>query len=302
MKPFKPFKAPNEEVKLEDMKLPLIVSKKLDGIRCIFKDGQMLTSHLKQFPNVQLAKRFEYLIHLSKQDNIILDGELLAKSLSFNELSGLCRRLEEKLPDDLMFYCFDMVTKEHFDIPFEERLEQIQGVELSFIPFVALPQYKMNSYEEIKSFYEKALTTGKCDGLILRNPRGKYKLGRATVKEALIYKLKPFRTFDAHILDVLEGTIVKPQAEKTINELGNSVTSKKKGDRLPSGKASDFVVMHEGHKLKVAIAMTDEEKKEVWLNKETYIGRWIEYKGMLIGAKDLPRHPVFLRFRRDKEN
>jgi len=46
--------------------------------------------------------------------------------------------------------------------------------------------------------------------------------------------------------------------------------------------------------------MTDEEKEEVWKNRCQYIGVMIEYKGMLVGSKDLPRHPVFLRFRGDK--
>jgi len=41
-------------------------------------------------------------------------------------------------------------------------------------------------------------------------------------------------------------------------------------------------------------------KKEVWKNKESYIGRYIEYKGLMVGAKDLPRHPVYLRMRDDK--
>ena len=44
------------------------------------------------------------------------------------------------------------------------------------------------------------------------------------------------------------------------------------------------------------LAMTDEEKEAVWTTREQYKGRVIEYKGMLVGAKDVPRHPVFLRF------
>jgi DNA ligase-1 len=158
----------------------------------------------------------------------------------------------------------------------------------------------MTDYTNIENKFEEALAWG-CDGLILRSPNGRYKFGRGTVKEGLIYKLKPFQTFDAKILDVLQGTIVDPNAEKKINELGNSVTSKKKGDRILANKASDFVVLYEGKELKVSIAMTLKEKEEVWANKGKYIGRWIEYKGMLVGAKDLPRHPVFLRFRDDKD-
>jgi len=115
--------------------------------------------------------------------------------------------------------------------------------------------------------------------------------------------MKPFQTFDAKIIDVIQGTEVRKGAKKKINELGNSVTSKKKDDRILINRACDFVVMYEGKELKVSIAMTNEEKEEVWKNRDNYIGKWIEYKGMKVGMKEdgLPRHPVFIRFRIDKD-
>ncbi len=60
--------------------------------------------------------------------------------------------------------------------------------------------------------------------------------------------------------------------------------------------------MYEGKALKVVIAMTDKEKEVVWKNQSKYLGRLIEYKGMLVGAKEngLPRHSVFIRYRDDK--
>ena len=69
------------------------------------------------------------------------------------------------------------------------------------------------------------------------------------------------------------------------------MTSKKVGDRILIEKASAFWVKYNGQDLKVTLAMTDPEKEEVWQNRDTYIGRMIEYKGMLVGAKDVPRHP-----------
>ena len=42
--------------------------------------------------------------------------------------------------------------------------------------------------------------------------------------------------------------------------------------------------------------------EEIWKNRESYLGRWIEYRGMLVGAKDLPRHPTMTRFRNDKDD
>ncbi len=297
-KTFKPLLAPNETIDIKTLKYPLLASYKLDGIRCIFRNGEMTSRALKQFPNIQLRKRFEHLAKLSKDNNIILDGELLAKSITFNEVSGLTRQLDHALPDDLYFYCFDIIEKENFTQPFSERARNI------IIPLdkvIMIKQKLVYIVEEVNKYYEEALDWG-CDGLILRDPNGRYKFGRGTVKEGLIFKMKPFQTFDAKIIEVIQATEVREGAEKKINELGRSVTSKKKDDRVLIEKASAFVVIYKGKELKTTIAMTDKEKEEVWKNRAKYIGRTIEYKGMLVGSKEdgLPRHPVFLRFRDDK--
>jgi DNA ligase-1 len=299
LKLFRPMLCPNEVVKIEDMKFPLRVSMKLDGCRILFKDGQMYSRALKQFPNVRLHERFDELKKLSLSHNIILDGELLAKSLTFNELSGITRQLDKVLPEDLYFYCFDIVQGEDYDMQFSKRLEYFNYLP-GFKYMREIPQTWVKSPEEIEPLYKEALDWG-CDGLILRDPQGRYKCGRATVKEGLAYKLKPFQTFDAVIYDVIQATEVREGAVKTINELGRSTTSKKKDDRILINKASAFVVKYEGLDLKVTIAMTDAEKEEIWKNKESYIGRWVEFKGLLVGAKDLPRHPTTLRLRTDKD-
>jgi DNA ligase-1 len=194
-----------------------------------------------------------------------------------------------------------MVVKEDFNQTFAQRIMPLGYDYVKDIKYLKIvKQNLLLAPEAVNTYYEEALNWG-CDGLILRDPNGKYKFGRGTVKEGLIYKMKPFQTFDAKIIDVIQATEVREGAEKKINELGRSVTSKKKDDRVLIEKASAFVVLYEGKELKVTIAMTDEEKTEVWKNKEKYIGKCIEYKGMLVGAKELPRHPVFLRFREDKE-
>jgi DNA ligase-1 len=302
MKTFKPMLAPNEKVDIKNLAYPLLVSYKLDGIRCIFKDGQMYSRALKQFPNVQLRKRFEYLAKLSKEKNIILDGELLAKSLTFNELSGITRQLDKELPDDLYFYCFDCIKDEKIDVPFNSRTN-IAIINLPLEKYTKLlKQNYIKSPEEIELLYKEALDWG-CDGLILRSPEGRYKFGRGTIKEALIYKLKPFQTFDAKIIGVIQGTEVREGAEKKINELGRSVTSKKIADRVLIEKAAAFIVIYEGKELKVTIAETDLVKENIWKNQEDYIGKWIEYKAMKVGMKEdgLPRHPTTIRFRTDKD-
>jgi DNA ligase-1 len=299
MKTFKPMLAPNEKIDISTLKYPLLASYKLDGIRCIFKDGQMYSRALKQFPNIKLRERFEELTKITQQEGIVLDGELLAKSLTFNELSGLTRQLDKELPEDLFFYCFDAIHQEDFLMSFRTRTTFLQTLPFVFYYMKLVEQWSILRPEEIEPLYENALAWG-CDGLILRDPNGRYKFGRGTIKEGLIYKMKPFQTFDAEIIGIVQATEVREGAEKKTNELGRSVTSKKKDDRILIEKAAAFIVMYEGKELKVTIAMTDEEKEEVWKHKNRYLSRMIEYKGMLVGSKDLPRHPVYLRMRDDK--
>lgn len=297
MKTFKPFLLPNDEVDLNKLQYPLLASIKLDGIRAIFMNGELYSRSLKVLPNTNLHIKFAHLKEYSKRHNIILDGELYCKSVPFNDLSGIIRSDNQELPDDLAFWCFDLLTQENWS--FEERVKQYNKLEgLAHLEKVV--QHEVFNKADIDNLFEASLSAG-FEGLVLRNPNSKYKFGRATIKENIAYKVKPFITLDAKIIDIKQATEAKEGSEKTINELGYSRTSQKKDDRVLINKASVFVVLYEGKELGVSIAATDIEKEEIWAHKEQYIGRWIEYKGLLVGSKDLPRHPVFIRYRDDKK-
>lgn len=314
MKTFKPMLAPNESVDLNSIKYQILASYKFDGIRCIFKNGEILSRSLKQIQNKQLRLKLEPLRKYSEDNDIILDGEIYSPDLTFQQITSfvMTQDFEDKksikkyghivqIPDHLKFYCFDYLDEGLFeDIYFDTRIKFVRDNMKQFGGIAVPIDHKLlNSKEEVENYFEEALTDG-YEGLILRDPKGTYKFGRGTIREGLIYKLKPFVTIDAKVTGVVQSTIVDPNAEKTINELNRSVTSKKKNDRILIEKASAFNVEYKGKELKVVLAMNDEEKEEVWKNKDSYIGKMIEYKGMLIGAKDVPRHPVMIRFRRDK--
>ena len=153
----------------------------------------------------------------------------------------------------------------------------------------------------MEEYFQLALSNGE-EGLILRNPDGVYKFGRASIKQNIIFKYKPFVTTDAVIKGFVQSTEVNKDAEKTTNELGRSRTSKRKEDRHLVEKAQSFIVDFNGQDLKVPISMTDKMKKYIWNNQDEYIGKWIEYKYMEIGMKKdgLPRIPKFVRMRDDK--
>jgi DNA ligase-1 len=301
MKKFKPLLAPNEKVDLSTLSYPFLASKKLDGIRCIFYKGQILSRSLKQIQNKQLRERFESLRKFTEETQCILDGEIYSPKLSFQEIThfvmtqDLC---DEQLPEHLKFYCFDCLTDEN--LVFQRRIGDVEYHSFHMKNLILVTHKRVNNVQDVESYFEEVLKEG-YEGLILRNPESLYKFGRGTIKEGIIFKVKPFVTFDAQITGVVQATEANEDAEKKINELGRSVTSKKKEDRHAILKASAFWVNYENKPLKVVLAMTDFEKIDIWINRAGLIGKWIEYKGMLVGSKDVPRHPVMIRFREDKD-
>ena len=312
---FKPFLAPNEQINLDEIKYPLLASTKLDGIRCIFYKGKMVSRSLKPIQNKQLREKFEPIRAYSEEYNLILDGEIYGTGMSFQQIVSkvMTQDFEDKksikkfgkivqIPERLKFYCFDVIKDDEFDKEFSLRYaNDVLKVEDAF-PRLAISVYHkiVNNKKEVEVYFEEVLALG-YEGLILRSLDGRYKCGRGTIRENLIYKVKSFLDFDAKVIGLVQATEVNTNTEKKINELNRSVTSKKKSDRHVINKASCFKVLYEGKEVKVSIALPDEDKKYIWNNSEEFIGRIIQYKGMLIGAKDVPRHPVFLRYRDDKQ-
>lgn len=331
---WKPLLAPNEQPNLNEINYPLLVSNKIDGIRCILYKGEILSRSLKQIQNKQLREKLQPLADYTREYNLILDGECYSPELTFQQITSMVMTQDfsdpksikkygevKKIPNHLKFHCFDAIKDDNLDVPFIDRVKLVETVAMLFEDIMyPVQEYLLNNKEEVEKHFEIALDNGE-EGLILRSPEGKYKCGRCTLKEQNVFKLKPYINFDAQVTGVVQSTEVDPNAEKKTNELGRSVTSKKKEDRILIEKASAFWVKYctecngtgkamNGSEpctcpfckdLKVVLAKTDEEKEEIWRNKESYIGKWIQYKGMMIGAKDVPRHPVMERFREDKD-
>lgn len=304
----KPILAPNEAIDINAIRYPLLASIKYDGVRCIIKNGEMFTRSLKKFQNKNVEKRFAHVIQLSKELGVLFDGELFSDTVSFNKINGDLRRIDGDLPEDLFFYAFDCIVGVGSEcsglksnIPFWSRLEDTKTW-LARVPLVkVVEQSVVRSATEVKDLFEKVLTEGH-EGLILRHHDGVYKFGRCTVKEANLFKVKPFLTFDSQIIEVEEGTSANEGTARTVNELGHSKTSRLKEDRHLNGTASTFVVLYEGLRLSVSLSSVKHpERKKIWEERNSYVGRFVEFKGMVVGAKDLPRHPVFIRFRDDKE-
>jgi len=205
----------------------------------------------------------------------------------------------DKLIDDMNFYCFDALNLgiENCELfPFDGRSNIYSSINLEYLKPVN--QIVVKSKEEIEQLFELALKHD-YEGLILKDIKGRYKFGRGTINEALCFKVKPFESFDAKIIGITQRFENTNDSFK--NELGQSVKRNTLDAKEGTGIASTFIVAYGDHEVKPVITGTEEFRKEIWANQESYIGKMIEYKGMMVGSKDKPRHPIYLRFREDRD-
>ena len=181
MTKFKPMLAPNDTTDLNEVKYPILASYKLDGIRCLFIKGEMLSRSLKPIVNKQLREKFQTLIDFSKDRDLIIDGEIYSPSLTFQEITRYVMTQDFKdkksikkhgkvlsIPEHLKFYCFDCISNDNFDEAFKDRFIRVQSIAKAFSIVEAIKHITINSKEDIENYFEVALADG-YEGLILRN-------------------------------------------------------------------------------------------------------------------------------------
>lgn len=294
---FKPMLAPNEAVDLTTLEYPLIASYKLDGIRGLFIGGNMLSRSLKFIQNKQLRDKFSPIARYADKHGLIPDGEIYSNELTFQEIVRYVmthdfsdeRSIKKhgkvlEIPEHLKFHLFDCVNPDNLDEKFVDRLSRASSICDEFAGITSMSSCKyVESPEDVEIYFKSAIDSG-YEGLILRSFDSRYKCGRATIKEGLIYKVKPFITFDSVIEDVVQGT-----------------ADDKDGGRVLVDMVGGFVVKYGNNELTVSVSSVNHsDRKTYWAERDRLVGTTIEYKGMLVGSKDVPRHPVFVRFREDK--
>lgn len=218
--------------------------------------------------------------------------------------------------DSLQFYIFDHLAAE---VDGRTKLERYSNMSSSSSLYggiaracdntlssaIIIPQIEYDCIDAIYQAYDQAIIDGN-EGLVLIHKESKYKFGRHTIKSKQAFKIKEDNLeFDGVILDVEESTVAREGSEKSINELGRSVTSKLQDDRVPSGMAKGFKVrMEDGNELTVSLKGYDHPARiELLDNASEYIGRWVRFTGMApVKEGGCPRHAHFTKgnFRDDK--
>lgn len=299
--------APNQLPTPESLTYPLMASLKYDGNRCLLMDGSFYSRTMKAQPNRNLRDHLGELVNLAVKHQLIFDGELWSPEIPFNELQSIIRAEDKPIPSHVQFYLFDMMDHEEWgccDTPFIDRYHRLEDFWAAHTPAHTklVIQAVVDNPGMVRGMYNVALADG-FEGVMLRSLNGGYKHGRATTKEGLIYKMKPFETADAVIIGYEQQKAVKDDAVRTVNELGRTArTSKAEDHTLVDNMGALRVRDEQGREFNLGWGKgwSISRRHQLWKSRASLIGQWVEYRYMAVGTKDLPRLPQLIRFRDSK--
>ena len=279
-----------------NIQLPTFAQPKIDGVRGLNLDGNLVGRSLKAFKNKALTAKFS---HPKYQG---LDGELAFGE----ETSGsLCRDTTSAVntingpADGFVWHVFDLVTEETIKLSYHERysllVKKVEELDEDFIKLV--PYFSLKSSAEVEEYDEKNLAAG-YEGTILRNPNSLYKEGRPGKKEQQLMRIKRFSDSEALVLAVVEGRTNLNEA--VVNELGRSERSSHAENQVPNGMVGSLTCrdLESGLEITVSPGELDHiERKFYFDNQKEIVGKTITYRSFKKGVKTLPRFPTFKNIR-----
>lgn len=265
-----------------------VITEKLDGMRTIMivENGNVTFFSRQGQPITGLVEIIRDAVSLP--DNVY-DGELLIANADdykdrevLQETLKIARKDREKR--GLVLHLFDMIPIEEFKAGESKATYRKRKEELSFIveklnsPYIkVVPNlYVGKDLDVIPKLLEEMNRKGK-EGLMLNVSDGKYQCKRTDV----LLKIKSMNTMDCRIIGFEEGT------------------------GKYEGMLGALLLDYKGYELRCGSGFTDEDRKEIWNNKEKYLGKIAEIQYFRESRNQdgglSVSFPVFICIRHDKD-
>lgn len=300
--------------KLEEIEFPVLLSPKIDGIRCLLHpELGPVTRSFKPLPN-ELTR--DALIRIAR--DTYLDGELIAlnskcERLSFNETqSALMSRGGRP---DFLFYAFDCFRKPSAD--FMERHYDAEVIinELNSMHFRLVPHTLVGNIEAFRERTEMYVRQG-YEGVCLRHRYGPYKSGRSTFRQGWLLKYKQWQDAEGTIIGFEE--LLRNTNEDVKDNFGYAKRSHAKSGMVPAGTLGALVLETQWGELRVGSGFDASLRDQIWRRNTPVdqngerildhaecgielpdIGRVVTFKYQAYGMQDKPRFPIFKGFREE---
>lgn len=290
MKPLKPLLASNVE-DFSKLRFPAMVSPKLDGVRATVYGGVLYSRSLKPIPNRFVQEAFKHL-----PDGT--DGELIVGEPNDDPYRRTVSIvMSDDKPLDLhggmptRFWIFDNSVS---PLPFQSRWAGLLPLDSGNVRIVS--HNVVNSLDELALAETTFLQAG-YEGLMYRNPNGRYKNGRSSEKEQILLKVKRFKDAEARIVDCYEE-MENTNAAYT-NELGRTARSSAKAGKVGKGQLGGFHCIgaggdYDGVEFDVSSSsIPHSERVKIWKDRVFWKDVMIVYKYFPTGGDTRPRHPIY---------
>jgi len=237
-----------------------IITEKLDGCRCVLlKDNDKITLMSRQGQLIEGLIEIENTAKLLP-DNIVLDGELVLKNLDNLNSADLFRETMKVVRKDgikrnVAFNAFDMLPIDEFKVG-KSKLgagdrKKILHQTLALSHFGNIrkvePLYIGEDKDKVAELLDKMEKLGK-EGVMVNSYDGKYECKRSRD----LLKVKTMNVVDLEIIGFEEGS------------------------NKYKGKLGRINVSYKGFKVGVGSGFSDNERLEIWLNQNEYLGRICE--------------------------
>jgi DNA ligase 1 len=284
---------------IDSIKFPVYVTPKLDGIRCLKIDGQIVSRTFKPIRNAELAAAVKDLLPDGSDGELIMGG-------TFQNTTSMVMSADKTIGNEkAYFYWFDYVLDDNKK-PYLERINDMKKfvedhpdiLTASPVKIVPLVPTEIKTIEELLK-YETEVLEEKFEGVMLRSANGPYKFGRSTLKEGSLVKMKKFDDDEAVIIGFNE--LQKNTNEKTKDEFGYAKRSSHKDGKIDQDTLGSLDVNWNGIHFSIGSGFTAEQRKEFWNDRDNLVGKIVKFKYFATGMKEAPRFPIFLGFRSEDD-
>lgn len=256
-----PMLAKDAKKEMKKVIFPCYVQPKLDGMRSLGNVMGMMSRTGKPIVTV------DHILRDIEHINEVLDGELYAHGLSFQENMKLIKKYREGETEKVTYNVYDLII----DAPFIERYQLLCELCEGLDNVMIVPTYTINNEEELRHYHGVFLEQG-YEGTMIRWGEEGYKCNG---RSSNLLKYKDFIDITAKVIDVIPS-------------------EKRPEQGIVTARLEDGSTFNTGMKFSHA------EREEILTNKSNYIGQTAEIRFFEYTDDGLPRFPVCVGFRLDK--
>jgi len=256
-----PMLAKDYKKESKKVKFPCYGQPKLDGMRALVNQNSMISRK-----GVKIDTMDHILTETSSVSEVVLDGELYAHGISFQENMKLIKKYRPGTSENVKYHTYDCVL----DIPFWDRYTLMCDAVAGLSTIEVVETTVLHSEEELKKYHSENISKG-YEGTMVRWGDEGYKVNG---RSSNLLKYKDFIDEVFEVVDIIPA------------------------ERRPE---QGMVLCKSGaHTFKATPKMSTSDKEDLLKNKDQYIGKMAEIRFFEYTDGGLPRFPVCVGFRLDK--